>query len=333
MYNLHINEVITMATIKDVAKMAHVSVATVSRVINQKGYVNLETRDMVLKAIQELNYVPNELARSLFQKKSSIIAVLVPHLTSYYFAELLEIIEDLTLNLDYRLMVCNSHDDPKKEDQYLKIFDQYNIDGLILISNTHRIDDYKKLDIPIIEIDHKLSDDIPSITSNNFQGGKLAAEKLINAGCKKIIHFRGPSDLMTVRERTDGFKSVLEQNEIYNFSYDLDFKNPNPDDIENVIMSNLDCDGIFCDSDFIAILAIQALKRAKRKIPEEVQVIGFDNIELSAVLKPRLTTISQDREKIGAYAVNSLMKLINKETLEIEHRKIDVQLIERETTK
>lgn len=322
-----------MATIKDVAKRAHVSVATVSRVINQKGYVNSETKELVLEAIKELNYVPNELARSLFQKKSSIIAVMVPHLTSYYFAELLEYIEDYTVNLDYRLMVCNSHDDPEKESKYLKIFDQYNIDGIILISNTHRIEDYKKLNIPIVEIDHKLAEDIPSIQSNNFLGGKLAAEKLIKGGCKKIIHFRGPSDLVTVRERTEGFKSVLEKNQIYNFSYDLDFRSPNPDDIENVITSNLDCDGIFCDSDYIAILAIQALKHAGRKIPEDVQVIGFDNIEISDILTPKLTTIAQSRKEIGEFAVSTLMKLINKEDLETYHRNIDVELIERETTK
>lgn len=322
-----------MATIKDVAKRAHVSVATVSRVINQKGYVNSETKELVLQAIKELNYVPNELARSLFQKKSSIIAVVVPHLTSFYFAELLEIIEDLILQYDYRLMVCNSQDDPNKEEQYLKIFDQYNIDGLILISNTHRIEDYKKLEIPIIEIDHKLAEDVPSITSNNYQGGKLAAEKLVKGGCKKIIHFRGPSFLMTVRERTEGFKSVLDENNLYNFSYDLAFRNPNPDDIENVILSNLDCDGIFCDSDYIAIIAMQALQKAGKRIPEDVQVIGFDNIEMAQILKPRLTTISQNREKIGQFAVESLMKLIHKEELEIVHRKIDVELISRETTK
>lgn len=322
-----------MATIKDVAKLAHVSVATVSRVINQKGYVNTETKQLVLDAIQELNYVPNELARSLFQKKSSIIAVLVPHLTSYYFAELLEIIEDQTLQLDYRLMVCNSHDDREKESQYLKIFDQYNIDGLILIANTHRIEDYKKLDIPIVEIDHKLTEDIPSITSNNYQGGKLAAEKLVSSGCRKIIHFRGPSDLMTVQERTEGFKTVLKEHKIYNFSYDLDFKTPDPLDIENVILSNPDCDGIFCDSDFIAILAIQALNKAGKSIPEDVQVIGFDDIELANVLHPKLTTISQSRKMIGEFAVKSLMKLINHEKLDVVHRKIDVALIERETTK
>lgn len=322
-----------MSTIKDVAKKAHVSVATVSRVINQKGYVNSETKQLVLDAINELNYVPNELARSLFQKKSSIIAVIVPHLTSYYFAELLEIIESYTLNLNYRLMVCNSQDDPEKESKYLKIFDQYNIDGIILISNTHRIDDFKKLNIPIVEIDHKLAEDIPSIQSNNFLGGKIAAQKLINSGCKKIIHFRGPSDLVTVQERTKGFKSVLEKNSIHNFSYDLDFKSPSASDIENVIKSNLDCDGVFCDSDYIAILAIQAIQRAKKRIPEDIQVIGFDDIEMANVLRPKLTTISQSRKEIGEYAVSALMKLINKEKLEVFDRLIDVKLIERETTK
>jgi DNA-binding LacI/PurR family transcriptional regulator len=322
-----------MATIKDVAKKAHVSVATVSRVINQKGYVNEETKNLVLDAIHELNYVPNELARSLFQKKSSIIAVMVPHLTSYYFAELLEFIEDTTVKNDYRLMVCNSHDDPDKESQYLKIFDQYNIDGIILISNTHRIDDYKKLGIPIVEIDHKLAEDIPSIQSNNYLGGKLAAEKLISCGCKKIIHFRGPSDLVTVRERTEGFKSVLEENHVYNFSYDLDFRAPSAEDIDNVILSNLDCDGVFCDSDYMAMLALQSLKKAGKKIPDDVQLIGFDDIEIASALRPSLTTIAQKRKEMGEYAVTTLMRLINKEELEEFHRNIDVELIERETTK
>ncbi|MDD4000488.1 MAG: LacI family DNA-binding transcriptional regulator, partial [Bacilli bacterium] len=215
-----------MATIKDVAKMAHVSVATVSRVINQKGYVNEDTKRLVMEAIEELNYVPNELARSLFQKKSHIIALVLPHLTSYYFSDLLEVIEDEVIKNNYRLMICNSKDDPEKESKYLKIFEQYNVDGIILLANTNRIEDYKKLNIPIIEIDHNLSDDIPSIASNNFLGGKLAAETLLKGGCKNILHFRGPSDLVTVQERTRGFNSVIEGENTKVFSYDLAFLKP-----------------------------------------------------------------------------------------------------------
>lgn len=322
-----------MATIKDVAKKAHVSVATVSRVINQKGYVNEETKQMVLQAIEELNYVPNELARSLFQKKSHIVAVMMPHLTSYYFSDLLEVIEDETINANYRLMICNSKDDPAKESKYLKIFDQYNVDGIILISNTNRIEDYLALNIPMIEIDHNLSDAIPSITSNNFMGGKLAAEKLVSNGCKKIIHFRGPSGLVTVQDRTTGFQSVLKENNIKCFTYDLAFLSPNPKDIENKILAHLDADGIFCDSDVIAILAIQALKRAGRKIPEDVQVIGFDNIQLASMFEPKITTIEQSTSSIGKAALKSIMRLINGEELDYFHQTIDVKLIERDTTK
>ena len=321
-----------MATIKDVAKLAHVSVATVSRVINKKGYVNETTKEFVLEAISELQYVPNELARSLFKKQSRIIGIIVPHLTSYYFAELLEVIEDITVNHNYRLMVCNSQDNKDRETKYLKVFQQYNIDGIIMISNTTRIQDYKSLNIPIIAIDHKLTDDVPSVPSNNVLGGVLAAQKLINGGCKKIIHFRGPSVLLPVQDRTVGFKSIMEKNKIYNFSFDLDFKNPSQEDIQNVINSNLDCDGIFCDSDIIALNVIQCLKKAGRRVPEDVQVIGFDNIEFSRIFSPKLTTIAQSSDKIGHYAVETLVKLMNKEPIEKFHQQIDVVLIERETT-
>lgn len=322
-----------MSTIKDVARLAHVSVATVSRVINQKQYVNGTTKQMVLDAIDQLSYVPNELARSLFRKQSRILGIIVPHLTSYYFAELLEVIENATVNHNFRLMICNSQDDKERESKYLQVFHQYNIDGIILISNTTRIQDYKSLSIPIVAIDHKLTEDLPSVTSNNFLGGRLAAEKLVACGCRKIIHFRGPSVLLTVQDRTNGFKSVLEKNNIYNFSFDLDFKSPSAEDIENVINSNLDCDGIFCDSDIMALHVIQAVKKTGRRVPQDVQVIGFDNIELSQIISPKLTTIAQSAQKIGNYAVETLMKLINHEPIEEYHQQIDVTLIERETTK
>ncbi|MFA7561650.1 MAG: LacI family DNA-binding transcriptional regulator [Candidatus Izemoplasmatales bacterium] len=322
-----------MATIKDVAKMAHVSVATVSRVINQKGYVNEDTKRLVMEAIEELNYVPNELARSLFQKKSHIIALVLPHLTSYYFSDLLEVIEDEVIKNNYRLMICNSKDDPEKESKYLKIFEQYNVDGIILLANTNRIEDYKKLNIPIIEIDHNLSDDIPSIASNNFLGGKLAADTLLKGGCKNILHFRGPSGLVTVQERTRGFNSVIEGENTKVFSYDLAFLKPDKKAIEETIKNHLDADGIFCESDVIAMLVIQALKKLGKSVPNDVQVIGFDNIQLACMMEPNITTIEQSSEKIGKTAIKMIMNLISGNTLESFNKIIDVKLIERETTK
>jgi len=322
-----------MATIKDVAKKAHVSVATVSRVINNKGYVNEETKNLVLSAINELEYVPNELARSLFKKQSKIIGVIVPHMTSYYFAELLEIIENATIEHDYHLMVCNSKDDKERESKYLKVFHQYSIDGIIIISNTSRVVDYQNLHIPIITIDHWLSDMIPSVTSNNYNGGKLAAQKLVDSGCRNIIHLRGPSVLLTVQSRSKGFEQILKTNNLVHKKYDFDFKTPNHKDIQKAIDLNPDCDGIFCDSDVIALNAIQCLRNNQKRVPEDVQVIGFDDIELANILSPRLTTVAQDKNLIGKYAVETLLKLIAGETIDPLHNQIDVRLIERETTK
>ena len=330
-YN-NIKEVICMATIKDVAKRAHVSVATVSRVINNKGYVNEETRQLVVEAIEALNYVPNELARSLFKKQSRIIGVIVPHMTSYYFAELIEIIENFIIEEDYHVMVCNSRDDFARESKYLKVLQQYSIDGILLVSNTHRIHDYQDLKVPIVAIDHHLSDHIPSVTSNNIQGGILAASKLIESGCTEIIHFRGPSILPTVQDRTTGFRSIMDKHRVAPNSFDLAFKDPDPQEILSCLEKLPNVNGIFCDSDVIALSVIQCLKQLGKNVPEDVQVIGFDNIELAQMITPRLTTISQNKEQIAQTAVSLLMKLIQKQPIEATHIEIDVNLIERETT-
>lgn len=322
-----------MPTIKDVAKRANVSVATVSRVLNNTGYVNSETRLIVEKAIKELGYVPNELARSLFSKRSNIIGLIVPHISTYFFGELIEAIEDAVTQSGYKLMIFNSKDDMELEKKYLNVLNQYNIDGLILVANTKSAKAYMKLNIPILTIDHIIDSSVPSITSDNVQGGELAARKLVETGAKKIIHFRGPSDLITVVDRARGFYQVIHEHNIEAYSFDLDFKTPDIDDIEMFIKKHPDVDGIFCSSDIIAFYVISVLKKLGYKIPQDVQVIGFDNIELSGVLMPKLTTIAQPIDDIGKVAMDLLNILIKKNELSVLHNVLPVQLIERETTK
>ncbi len=322
-----------MPTIKDVAKKANVSVATVSRVINNTGYVNIETKKMVKNVIDELGYIPNELARSLFSKKSNIIGLIVPHISTYFFAELIEAIEEASNSRGYKLMIFNSRDDIEIEKKYLNIFTQYNIDGIILVVNTNSAQEYLKLKTPLITIDHIFSNDVPSITSDNVLGGRLAAEKLVSAGATKIIHFRGPSVLMTVVDRSKGFYDVMKDNNISVESFDLDFKNPDLKDIEAFIKTHIDVNGIFCSSDIIAINVNKVLTRLGKKIPEDVQVIGFDNIELCALLNPSLTTIAQPIHDIGNLAIDSLISLIEKKELKQKHTLVPVHLIERESTK
>ena len=322
-----------MPTIKDVAKKANVSVATVSRVINNTGYVNHETRKIVEDAIEELGYVPNELARSLFRKRSNIIGLIVPHISTYFFAELIESIEDAVTRSGYKLMIFNSKDDMELEKKYLNVLNQYNIDGLILVANTKSAKAYMKLGIPILTIDHIIDKSVPSITSDNVQGGELAAQKLVEANAKKVIHFRGPSDLITVVDRARGFYQVIDEHNIDCYSFDLDFKTPDINDIEMFIKKHPDVDGIFCSSDIIAFYVISVLKKLGYKVPSDVQVIGFDNIELAGVLIPKLTTIAQPIQDIGNESIKILNKLIKKESIEELHSLLPVKLIERETTK
>lgn len=321
-----------MPTIKDVAKKSNVSVATVSRVINNTGYVNHETRKIVEAAIDELGYVPNELARSLFRKKSNIIGLIVPHISTYFFGELIESLEGPIMKHGYKLMIFNSKDDIEIEKKYINVLSQYNIDGLILAANTQSVRSYLNLKIPIITIDHIIDKSIPSITSDNVLGGELAARKLVKNGANLIIHFRGPSVLLTVVDRARGFYQVMDEHNIDVHSFDLDFKAPDLNDIEMFIKRHPDVNGIFCSSDIIAMYVISILTKLGYRVPDDVQVIGFDNIQLSSVIMPRLTTIAQPIIEMGECAVESLITLIDKKEIDELHQLIPVRLIERDST-
>ena len=322
-----------MATIKDVAKKANVSVATVSRVINKKGYVNEETRALVENAIHQLNYIPNELARSLFNKHSKLIGVLVPHFDTQFYAELIEGIENSAMRLGYKIMLSNTQDNAKREKDYIHIYSQYNIDGIIVASNAHNVEQLIKSDLPIVTVDHILSENIPSITSNNILGGIIAAQKLISGGARYILELRGPSFLLTVSERSLGFRQVLVQNNIPYISYDTDLLNPSIDVIKQIIQDHPEIDAVFATSDFLAIHAQNILQKLGRKVPEDVQVVGFDNIVYTTLVSPTITTIAQPIRRMGELALESLVKLLNDEPLGDFHSVLDVKLVERESTK
>jgi DNA-binding LacI/PurR family transcriptional regulator len=322
-----------MATIKDVAKKANVSVATVSRVINQKGYVNEETRALVENAIKDLNYIPNELARSLFNKHSKLIGVLVPHFDTQFYAELIEGIENAAMKLGYKIMLSNTQDNAKREKDYIHIYSQYNIDGIIVASNAHNVEQLIKSDLPIVTVDHILSENIPSITSNNILGGIIAAQRLISGGARYILELRGPSFLLTVSERSLGFRQVLVQNNIPYISYDGDLINPDIDAITKIIQDHPEIDGVFATSDFLAIHAQTILQRMGKQVPKDVQIVGFDNIVYTTLVSPTITTIEQPIRRMGELALESLVKLLNDEPITDFHSVLDVKLIERESTK
>lgn len=322
-----------MATIKDVAKKANVSVATVSRVINNTGYVSAETRVMVLDAIKALDYIPNELARSLFKKQSNIVGMVVPHLTTVFFGELIEAIEEALMKKDFKLMIFNSRNDIDREQKFLSVFNQYNITGIILVAHLYSLQSFLDLGIPLVAIDHHVADNITSVSSDNVMGGRIVAEHFIASGAKKVIHFRGPSFLLTVQERDQGFKETLKKAHIEVVDYDLDFNTPNPLEIKDFILKHQDAQAIFCDGDIIAMHVIRVLNDLKFPCPEKMEVIGYDNLNLSSVVTPSLSSIDQPIEKMAGAAVELLLRLVAGETDLPIHQNFPVTLVKRESTK
>ncbi len=320
-------------TIRDVARKANVSVSTVSRVINQKGYVHEDTKIIVEKTIKELGFIPNQLARSLTSRSSKIIGVIVPHIGPSFYGELLEGIESQASAYGYKIMFCNTQDDPDRELEYLKFFEQYNIEGLIIAANFSNKDKLAELKIPVVTVDHILDENIPSITSDNVKGGALAAKKLIDMGKKNILVFRGPSFLLTTMERTIGFLNELKPTKIYADIFDFDLVNPDIKLIEEIIKNNSHVDGIFTFSDTLAIATLNILQKIGKKVPEDVALIGYDDTPYSKWSTPSISTIHQSVNFMGKQSFISLTRLIRGVELESLHEIIDVKLIERQSTK
>ena len=323
-----------MANIKDVAKLANVSVATVSRVINNKGYVNEHTKELVMQAIKELNYVPNEIARSLYRKSSKIIGVIIPDLKKEFFNHMISGIEEVILQHGYKTMLCTSRESLDREKEYLQIFSTNKIDGLILCSNSPDIVSYINLDIPIVGLDRIISKDIPSVTADNYMGGILAANRLIEANCRKIVQFRGPQTLSPANERANGFLQTLQRHpDIQVHTVELEFTPDTNAEIYNFLVTHPEIDGIFAASDIIAANCIRCLKKLGRQVPQEIKIIGYDNISICEFTDPTISTIAQPIVSMGEIAAETLFKLINNEPIEQRHISLPVELIERESTK
>ena len=211
-----------MASIKDVAKHAGVGVGTVSRVLNNNGYVSLETKDKILKTMKELDYTPNELARNLFQKRSGIIAVLVPDIAHPVFAELVRCIEAELYELGFKTMVCNTAKEKNYEKEYLDMLKRHIVDGVITAVHTLDIEEYLNTNLSIVAFDRVLSPEIPVVAANHWNGGILAAEELIRSGVSSVVQFHAANIINSPsHDRHVSFEQRLREEGIEVFSYEL----------------------------------------------------------------------------------------------------------------
>ncbi|MGC4378564.1 LacI family DNA-binding transcriptional regulator [Fictibacillus sp. Mic-4] len=324
-----------MATIKEVAKEAGVSVATVSRVINNNGYVNDETRKRVEKAIQSLNYQPNDVARSLFKKQSQTIGLMVPDIMNPFFPELARAVEDTASKLGYTVILCNTDEDIEKEQMYLNTLLRKYIDGLIVVSNTLTAKQIKRLNVPVVTVDREISKDIPTIIVQNTAGGRMATRYLKEIGCERIAHLKGPDHIRNANERCCGYKEEVHNEPWFKEDYIIEGHY----EMESAIKATYqlltrypDIDGIFAGNDIMAIGAIKAVHQLGKKVPDDVAVIGFDGIALAKAATPELTTIAQPIYEMGRMAANLLIDLIEKKKIEKTFYNLEVELVKRQST-
>ncbi|WP_217559295.1 LacI family DNA-binding transcriptional regulator [Paenibacillus sp. GbtcB18] len=325
-----------MATIRDVSKLAGVSVATVSRVINQKGYVHEDTLQRVHKAIKLLNYVPNDVARSLSKKSTKTIALFVPDITNPFFNELALAVEKVTQLYGYTTILCNTNESAKIERQYIQNLKQKYIDGFIMATNTLTEEEIDQLDIPMVAVDRSSSPVVPTVTSKNRDGAHLAVQALLQQGCNKIAHIRGPKGLWIAEERCQGYLDLVENRPwftpklIANGNFQL---KEAAEAAKKLFKEHPDIDGIFAGNDLMAIGTLRALQEHGIRVPDQVQIIGYDGISLAEMVYPELSTVSQSIYEMGMLAARILIKKIEQIHLDEENHQLEVKLVQRGTTR
>ncbi|WP_059104770.1 LacI family DNA-binding transcriptional regulator [Shouchella shacheensis] len=323
-----------MTTIKDVAKHAKVSVATVSRVLNQKGYVSKEAKQAVESAIKVLNYKPNAVARTLYHKTSGMIGLMIPDISNPFFPELARAIEDAALKEGYTVVLCNTDDQVKKEQHYLHALQQKYVDGVILATGTDSYDHYLALNLPVVGLDRFVSNKIPTVVSDNKKGAIAATEHLVEKGCQFITHLRGPKGLAPADERYQGFKEVVETHGVAHIIVEADFQIERAEAVtRGLLQKHPTIDGIFTSSDVTAAGAMKAAHTCKRVIPDDLQIVGFDGIPFGNMLVPSLTTVQQPIYEMGERATQLLIQLIEKKTMDSYWHELPTTLIQRQTTR
>lgn len=325
-----------MASIREVARIAGVSPSTVSRVMNGTANVEENKREKVLRAIEETGFKPNELARALYKKSSRIIGIIVPNIENAFFGELARAAEEEAYRNGYKVLLCNSNNNTEKELLNIHMLDQMKADGIIIITNNDKTgEEISKCDLPVVVLDRELTggSEAACIEADHYKGGILATEHLIQCGCKNIVCLRGPLEISSGQQRYRGYQAackkygITEQyiDCIYDYEYGLEAT-------KALLHKYPDVDGIIACNDMVAISAYKILTQAGYKVPEDIQIIGFDNIRLSWLLTPELTTVKQPIKEMGTLAVRIIVQ--NGKGLPFQKQNIfDVKLIERQTTK
>lgn len=305
----------------DVAKKAGVSPTTVSRVINNYGYLSQKTISKVHAAMTELNYQPNALARSLQGKKSQLIGLVFPSISNPFFAELIEKLERNLFEKGYKSILCDSANNHIKEREYLNMLIANKVDGIIAGSHNLGIKEYENINLPIVSFDRYLADGIPIVSSDNYSGGVLATKLLITHGGKDIAIFTGTNKSSSpTNDRLKGYLDTINQNnldpKVFNFSDDY---SPTVKSMEiSRILKTKKIDSVFCTDDLTALLLLNEAEKLGKSIPKDLKIIGYDGSNFIRSYFPKLTSIIQPIDEYVSLLINLLIQRIDGKSEDLE---------------
>ena len=327
-------------TMQDVANQAGVSRQTVSVVINRKPGITPETRERVWAAVDELGYRVDAVARSLRTGRTHTIALIVSDTSAPFIGKLAVAAEDYGHASGYSLVVYNTHDDPEREAAYFAAAAEGRVDGVLFISATDQnpgVGTLREAGVPAVAIDRiPVPYDGPSVTLDNVQAGRLAAEHLLRLGHTHVVHISGPVSMCMSRDRLHGFQHVLEQQSLgsglcvalaggwhYQDGYDA---------MKGLLARGLRHTALFAAADALAIGAMRAIREAGLRIPDDFSVVGVDDIDVAAFQNPPLTTIRQSIAELAELGLQLLLDILEDNELSQEQVVMEPVLIEREST-
>lgn len=327
-------------TLRDIAKECGVDIATVSRSLSGSYGIGKQTRERVLAAARRLNYQPNQLAKGLATGKSSTLALIVTDIRNPFFAELARGVEDTASAAGYDLLLCNSDLDRVKQMRYLHSLLAKRVSGIVMNSvldfSQAVQDELSHCGVPIVLLSQsKEVRGFSTVTAENFQGGFLAGKYLVDLGHQVIAHFTGSGKHGSLADRANGFLKavnsskrkpkaiVLRGHRSYEGGYEV---------MKRLLKNRRNVSALFACNDVVAFGALRAAFEAGVRIPQDISVVGFDNVEFAALTRPPLTTVDQPRYGLGQAAVEILLKHIGCDRPWVpEHRTLGVRLIERES--
>jgi LacI family transcriptional regulator len=330
------------SSLEDVAKAVGVSKTLVSMVLNGKAAqygISKKTEERVWKMVEEMGFKPNATARKLRTGKSNVLGLIVADISNQFYAKIARSVEDAANKKGYHLLICSSDENPKREAELISVLaDQHQVDGLIVSSTLNDPQMFDRLQLqktPFLLLDREFASGLfPSVTVDNKQGAEMLVQHLINKGASKIgLISLSPAHLSTLKDRVTGYKDALSKNNI-EFKEELirevSFENLREDIIKEVdflLSPPHQVKAIFALNNLVALFTLEAIQQKGLKIPQDVALGSFDDIEFFKFTSPPITAISQPLEKLGEHAMELLFKLMNRKEGDEVPRMEDERLV------